>query len=588
MSGVDTILQKQGKYSSSIYYIKHELTFYSISHSPKGWTDQELGSSWLEKVFDPHTAARNKTGRHRLLVLDGHNSHTTYRFCSYAARHNILVMCLPPHTTHRLQPCDVGVFGPLNSTWKAEVNEASRNCEPIRKGNLLKHYAKAREKAFTATTIKHAFEKCGIWPYNPNVIEEAAFAPALNTTTQAAQPVATTIPDFVTVIPPASSPTPSPIPSAALSLAPSAVSTSLSMSSPSVTVSDDDSVVPQSTVTPSDGVETQIASSSTIYEPTFKLTVPRRLGPLAGRTALTAQNEVLRYLLDQACYQMQKDYALKKLMDKENERLRKQLYNKKNTPKKKERTGLARHMTDEDNIIELLKDEWVACLKELVKCPRYKAIKANILQIERVQAAEVAEREREALRLEKQQEKEREKGRRAVERFRLEQERQRERERKKAVREETKRHKAAEAAAAKAKKAALAQSRRKAKPHTKNSNQISPPTSDDGDANENGSKLPEAPTQLIAHPPTKPRPKPRPKRHQISDAVGVGDADSNSHDLNMLGAEIAEGEQSAEDAGQVERAIDGPSQPQVNIDLEPDNRAGPSSVPVRRSTRHRA
>ncbi|KZP14232.1 CENP-B protein, partial [Athelia psychrophila] len=109
----------------------------SISHSPKGWTDQELGSAWLERDFEPFTAAKNKSQGYRLLILDGHNSHTTYRFCSFADRHKIIVLCLPSHTTHRLQPCDVGVFGPLNSTWKSEVNAASMEWISIRKHNLL-------------------------------------------------------------------------------------------------------------------------------------------------------------------------------------------------------------------------------------------------------------------------------------------------------------------------------------------------------------------------------------------------------------------------------------------------------------------
>ena len=97
----------------------------SISHSPKGWTDQELGSKWLERDFEPATAARNPSGGYRLLILDGHNSHCTYAFCTFAEKHNIIVVCLPSHTTHILQPCDVGVFGPLSKLWKSQVNKAT-------------------------------------------------------------------------------------------------------------------------------------------------------------------------------------------------------------------------------------------------------------------------------------------------------------------------------------------------------------------------------------------------------------------------------------------------------------------------------
>ena len=84
----------------------------SISVSPNGWTDQELGAAWLQSDFDP--ATRDKAaGRYRLLILDGHNSHCTLIFCKYAADNKIIIICLPSHTTHALQPCDVGAFGPL-------------------------------------------------------------------------------------------------------------------------------------------------------------------------------------------------------------------------------------------------------------------------------------------------------------------------------------------------------------------------------------------------------------------------------------------------------------------------------------------
>jgi hypothetical protein len=52
----------------------------SISHSPNGWKDQELGAKWLEHDFEPQTAAQNVLKGYRLLILDGHNLHCTYAF----------------------------------------------------------------------------------------------------------------------------------------------------------------------------------------------------------------------------------------------------------------------------------------------------------------------------------------------------------------------------------------------------------------------------------------------------------------------------------------------------------------------------
>ena len=120
---------------------------------------------WLEKDFEPASAAhmKNKDG-YRLLILDGHNLHCTYSFCRFAEKHKIIIICLPSHTTHVLQPCDVGVFGPLSSCWKSEVNKAARGHVPITKSNLISHYSQARVKAFQPSTIKAAFKQTGISP----------------------------------------------------------------------------------------------------------------------------------------------------------------------------------------------------------------------------------------------------------------------------------------------------------------------------------------------------------------------------------------------------------------------------------------
>ncbi|EPQ50600.1 hypothetical protein GLOTRDRAFT_19277, partial [Gloeophyllum trabeum ATCC 11539] len=133
----------------------------------------KLGLKWLQRDFEPVTAARNTSGGYRLLILDGHNSHCTYKFCKFAADHKII-------------PCDVGVLGPLASCWKAEVNAASANMIPIDKHNLLVYYHAARQRALKPTTIRSAFTKTGIWPLNPDAIPRSAIEPSLLTTTKAA------------------------------------------------------------------------------------------------------------------------------------------------------------------------------------------------------------------------------------------------------------------------------------------------------------------------------------------------------------------------------------------------------------------
>ena len=94
---------------------------WSISVSHNGWTNEELGYEWLMDVFIPKTAC----DRIRLLLLDGHSSHISPDFIRACIHNNIIALCLPPHTTHLVQPLDVGVFSPYAGAYKREVDEAN-------------------------------------------------------------------------------------------------------------------------------------------------------------------------------------------------------------------------------------------------------------------------------------------------------------------------------------------------------------------------------------------------------------------------------------------------------------------------------
>src|SRR5580704_14902780 len=44
----------------------------------------------------------------QLLILDGHTSHVSLSFIEYCEQQYIIPLCLPPQSTHTLQPLDVG------------------------------------------------------------------------------------------------------------------------------------------------------------------------------------------------------------------------------------------------------------------------------------------------------------------------------------------------------------------------------------------------------------------------------------------------------------------------------------------------
>jgi len=77
--------------------------------SQKGWTDHELGLEWIKFYHKETSDIAN--GHWRAIYLDGHGTHLTLELIQYAQAHKIIVICLPPKSTHVFQPLDVGIFG---------------------------------------------------------------------------------------------------------------------------------------------------------------------------------------------------------------------------------------------------------------------------------------------------------------------------------------------------------------------------------------------------------------------------------------------------------------------------------------------
>jgi hypothetical protein len=159
-----------------------------IGYSKKGWTDGEIGALWI-KQFDEQTREK-ANGRARLLLVDGHNSHYTRAFLEHARQHKICILCYPAHSTHIYQGLDVAVFGVLKQCWSEERDKwESEKGEKVTKSNFLAIYGAAHVRALTPETIKSAFRKTGVWPFNPKVVTDEMLAPALETSNQGHLPI---------------------------------------------------------------------------------------------------------------------------------------------------------------------------------------------------------------------------------------------------------------------------------------------------------------------------------------------------------------------------------------------------------------
>jgi hypothetical protein len=140
---------------------------WSIAVSENGWTTNSIALHWLEHVFDKHTK-RQSVGQYRLLLLDGHGSHVSAAFDQYCSNNSIIALCMPPHSSHLLQPLDVCCFSVLKRSYGRLVEEAmSRGVNHIDKLEFLSLYQYARAEALHERNIKSSFLAAGISPYNP-------------------------------------------------------------------------------------------------------------------------------------------------------------------------------------------------------------------------------------------------------------------------------------------------------------------------------------------------------------------------------------------------------------------------------------
>ncbi|KAL2019064.1 hypothetical protein VTK56DRAFT_10095 [Thermocarpiscus australiensis] len=95
-----------------------------IATTENGWTTNAVGLDWI-KHFDFHTAPRTK-GKNRLLILNGHESHHSTEFELYCQQNNIITLCMPLHSSYKLQPLDVSCFRPLKQLYGRQIKDLIR------------------------------------------------------------------------------------------------------------------------------------------------------------------------------------------------------------------------------------------------------------------------------------------------------------------------------------------------------------------------------------------------------------------------------------------------------------------------------
>lgn len=85
-----------------------------------------------------------------------------------------------PHCTHRLQPLDVGVFGPFQTATNKLCYDWIRSHpgRAMKIEDLSPIYARALAAGATEANIISSFRTTGIWPYDSQVLKDIEFLPS--------------------------------------------------------------------------------------------------------------------------------------------------------------------------------------------------------------------------------------------------------------------------------------------------------------------------------------------------------------------------------------------------------------------------
>ena len=147
-----------------------------FGRSRNGWITTELFYGWLANHF-----AKKVIVRPVVLLVDGHSSHIDLEVSKFCRENQILLFCLPPHSSHILQPLDVGFFRSLKAAWSKACSgfRASHPGESVSRESFAKVFREAWIASVKMSVLVNAFRESGLCPLNSQAVDACKLAPSM-------------------------------------------------------------------------------------------------------------------------------------------------------------------------------------------------------------------------------------------------------------------------------------------------------------------------------------------------------------------------------------------------------------------------
>lgn len=125
---------------------------------------------------------------YRMLVIDGFTGHIDEETFEYAQAYDIELIVLPPHSTHRLQPLDVGVFQWFKQSHQRAIEQVILEGEfRYTRNDFVNALKQMLDEAFTAKHILDGWNRTGLYPPDREKVLKVLRAEQVKITTPALQ-----------------------------------------------------------------------------------------------------------------------------------------------------------------------------------------------------------------------------------------------------------------------------------------------------------------------------------------------------------------------------------------------------------------
>lgn len=145
--------------------------------NPSGWSNEDIFVKYLDHFLGFVKCSKEDRV---ILIVDNHETHLSIEALEKASAAGIVIVTFPPHTSHKLQPLDISVYGPLKTYYNQAVeawlyNHVGKTFDIYSVAEAL---GVAYPRAFTPQNILSGFRKPGIYPLDTGVFTDEDFLSA--------------------------------------------------------------------------------------------------------------------------------------------------------------------------------------------------------------------------------------------------------------------------------------------------------------------------------------------------------------------------------------------------------------------------